>query len=73
MAPLLEKDVQLVINSPYYHFCLKAAQYDTDDHVTELQYSKKKLVLEKTRADSGGTYYQKKCEECGKIFRLVNF
>jgi hypothetical protein len=73
MAPLLEKNVQLVLNTPYFHFCLKTAEYDTDDHVTELRYSRKQLILEKTMVDSGRTYYQKKCEDCGKIFRLLHF
>lgn len=73
MAPLLEKNVQLVANTPYYHFCLKTAEYDTDDHVTELNYTRKKLVLEKTKTDGGGTYYQKQCDVCGKVFRLISF
>lgn len=70
MSPLLEKNVQLVVNTPYYHFCLTNSAYDTDDAVVELRYLRKKLVLERT---NGSHYYEKKCEDCGKIFRLVSF
>jgi hypothetical protein len=70
MSALQEENVQYVINSPYYHFCLREAKYDSNDLVTELSYTRIKIVLERAVVD-GRRVFQAKCERCGKTFRLI--